>query len=44
MGAMDIETMKQIEERCKQEPVPIMLLGEGWELSDSTSIGKKSNK
>ncbi|MFC4024886.1 type I pullulanase [Oceanobacillus longus] len=32
MGAMDIETMKQIQERCNAEDVPMMLLGEGWEL------------
>ncbi|WP_068677424.1 type I pullulanase [Oceanobacillus sp. Castelsardo] len=32
MGALDIETMRQIRDRCKEEPIPIMLLGEGWEL------------
>lgn len=32
MGALDIETMRQIHDRCKKEPSPIMLLGEGWEL------------
>lgn len=33
MGAIDIETIKQIQERCEKEDIPIMLLGEGWELS-----------
>lgn len=32
MGAMDINTMADIQKRCHQEPVPIMLLGEGWDL------------
>ncbi|WP_067726678.1 type I pullulanase [Oceanobacillus damuensis] len=32
MGAIDIETMRQIEARCKTEDTPIMLLGEGWDL------------
>ncbi|WP_010651956.1 type I pullulanase [Oceanobacillus massiliensis] len=32
MGALDIETMQQIEERCQKEEIPIMLLGEGWDL------------
>ncbi|ASN06728.1 type I pullulanase [Virgibacillus necropolis] len=32
MGAIDIETMKNVHERCSKEAVPIMLLGEGWEL------------
>ncbi|WP_280769968.1 type I pullulanase [Salipaludibacillus daqingensis] len=32
MGAIDIETMKKIKERCDQEDGLIMLLGEGWEL------------
>lgn len=32
MGAIDIETMRKISERCLQEPFPVMLLGEGWEL------------
>jgi pullulanase len=32
MGAMDIETMRLIQKRCEKEAIPIMLLGEGWEL------------
>lgn len=32
MGIHDIETMKRIQTRCQKEPVPIMLLGEGWDL------------
>lgn len=32
MGAMDIETMRCIRNRCLQESTPIMLLGEGWQL------------
>ncbi|AXI11069.1 type I pullulanase [Oceanobacillus sp. 143] len=42
MGAIDIETMRQIEEHCKEEPVPIMLLGEGWELSTALATEKKA--
>ncbi|RDW16202.1 type I pullulanase [Oceanobacillus chungangensis] len=42
MGAIDIETMRQIEERCKEEPVPIMLLGEGWELSTALASERKA--
>jgi pullulanase len=32
MGAMDIETMRKIRDRCAGEATPIMLLGEGWDL------------
>ncbi len=32
MGIMDIETMRKIRDRCLKEPVPIVLLGEGWNL------------
>ncbi|MDG5787876.1 type I pullulanase [Evansella sp. AB-P1] len=32
MGAIDVETMKQIKDRCRGEDIPIMLLGEGWDL------------
>ena len=42
MGAMDIETMKKIHERCKEEAVPIMLLGEGWDLPTALSFRKES--
>ena len=42
MGAMDIETMKEIRERCSKEAVPIMLLGEGWELSTALASEKKA--
>ncbi|QUW22985.1 type I pullulanase [Sporosarcina sp. Marseille-Q4063] len=32
MGAMDIETIQKIRDRCAVEVTPIMLLGEGWDL------------
>jgi len=33
MGILDVETLLQIRERTKQEKVPIMLLGEGWNMA-----------
>nr|WP_280518513.1 type I pullulanase [Lederbergia wuyishanensis] len=42
MGAIDIETMNAVVTRCKKEPTPIMLLGEGWELSTSLPSHKKA--
>ena len=42
MGAMDIETMKKFVNAVAEEAVPIMLLGEGWELSNSTCLRKES--
>ncbi|RLL41303.1 type I pullulanase [Oceanobacillus piezotolerans] len=42
MGAMDIETMSQIAERCRKEPIPIMLLGEGWELNTALASNQKA--
>ncbi|MEK4406426.1 type I pullulanase [Sporosarcina sp. FSL K6-6792] len=42
MGAIDIETMNQIHERCKEESVPIMLLGEGWDLPTALASEKKA--
>ncbi|WP_249305746.1 type I pullulanase [Lederbergia citrea] len=42
MGAMDIETMKDIHERCADEAVPIMLLGEGWELATALPSEQKA--
>jgi len=42
MGAIDIETMNQIHERCKEETVPIMLLGEGWDLPTALASEKKA--
>ena len=43
MGSMDIETMQKIQQRCGEEAVPIMLLGEGWRISNSTSFRNESN-
>lgn len=37
MGSIDIKTMRLIQERCQEEVAPIMLLGEGWELSTALS-------
>nr|WP_306798704.1 type I pullulanase [Oceanobacillus saliphilus] len=42
MGAIDMETMKQIQARCKEEETPIMLLGEGWELPTALPSAIKS--
>lgn len=42
MGAMDIETMKQIQLRCAKEEIPIMLLGEGWELHTALAAEDKA--
>lgn len=42
MGAIDIETMNKIHERCKEETVPIMLLGEGWDLPTALASEKKA--
>ncbi len=42
MGAIDIDTMKDIRDRCTVENVPIMLLGEGWELSTALTPDQKS--
>ncbi|WP_186672524.1 type I pullulanase [Sporosarcina sp. BP05] len=42
MGAIDIETMNKIHERCKEESVPIMLLGEGWDLPTALAPEKKA--
>ncbi|WP_156291594.1 type I pullulanase [Oceanobacillus salinisoli] len=43
MGALDIETMKQIHKRCKKESVPIMLLGEGWDLPTALPFHLKAS-
>ena len=42
MGAIDIETMRKIRDRCAEEATPIMLLGEGWELSTALAPEKKA--
>lgn len=42
MGAIDIETMKKIRNRCEQETTPIMLLGEGWDLPTALTSGMKA--
>lgn len=40
MGAIDVETMGYIRERCLKEPAPIMLLGEGWQLDTALDTGE----
>lgn len=42
MGAIDITTMRLIQERCEHEDIPIMLLGEGWELATALSPEQRS--
>jgi len=42
MGVMDIETMKEIIRRCEKESIPIMLLGEGWDLATALEPNKRS--
>ncbi|PAV30796.1 type I pullulanase [Virgibacillus profundi] len=42
MGIMDVRTMQEIQERCKKEAVPIMLLGEGWDLPTALASDKKA--
>lgn len=42
MGIHDIETMRQIRDRCKEEDTPIMLLGEGWDLPTALHPSKKA--
>lgn len=42
MGIMDTETMKQIYQRCQLEEVPIMLLGEGWNLPSPLPESEKA--
>jgi len=42
MGAMDIETMKKIKERCDSEENLILLLGEGWDLQTALDSEQKA--
>ncbi|WP_069364242.1 type I pullulanase [Salisediminibacterium beveridgei] len=42
MGIMDIETMRAIEKEAMEEPVPIMLLGEGWNLPTGLPFDEKA--
>jgi pullulanase len=42
MGILDTETMLQIRDRTKQEKVPIMLLGEGWDMGTALPSNKKA--
>ncbi|UTR10632.1 type I pullulanase [Evansella sp. LMS18] len=42
MGILDIETMKQVRERCEEENVKIIVLGEGWDLSTALPAELKS--
>lgn len=42
MGIMDIGTMREIRSRCSQENVPIMLLGEGWDLNTALPADQKA--
>ncbi|CAM3855041.1 type I pullulanase [Alkalicoccus chagannorensis] len=42
MGALDVETMQQIQARCQEEEVPVMLLGEGWDLPTALAPEQKT--
>lgn len=42
MGAIDVETMKAIRNRCRQEDRPILLLGEGWDLNTQLPTDQKA--
>ncbi|WP_183041089.1 type I pullulanase [Salipaludibacillus neizhouensis] len=42
MGAIDLTTMQQIQNSCKKEETPILLLGEGWGLQTAFSSEKLS--
>ena len=42
MGAIDIETMRKIRDRCAEEETPIILLGEGWKLNTALANKRKS--
>lgn len=42
MGAIDLETMQAIKDRCQKEPNPILLLGEGWDLATALAQHKKT--
>ncbi|PRO65392.1 type I pullulanase [Alkalicoccus urumqiensis] len=42
MGALDQETMRQIELRCREEDSPILLLGEGWDLPTALAPDQKT--
>ncbi|WP_018922909.1 type I pullulanase [Salsuginibacillus kocurii] len=42
MGALDIETMQAIRARCDQENVPVLLLGEGWDLPTALNPARKA--
>ncbi|MEJ8764770.1 type I pullulanase [Oceanobacillus sp. HCA-5259] len=42
MGNIDIETIRQIKERCLQEERMILLLGEGWDLPTALDREKKA--
>lgn len=42
MGSMDIDTMNCIHERCQQEEVPVLLLGEGWNLPTALAPDQKA--
>src|SRR5690606_7856429 len=42
MGVLDIETMKEVKNRCEQEDTPIMILGEGWDMATALPAHKKA--
>lgn len=42
MGVIDLETMNAVSKRCKQADSPILLLGEGWELTTALPTENKS--
>ncbi|PYZ97151.1 type I pullulanase [Alteribacter lacisalsi] len=42
MGAMDVETMKQIRALCDKEDKTVILLGEGWHLDTPLAHDRKA--
>ncbi|WP_051314814.1 type I pullulanase [Alteribacter aurantiacus] len=42
MGAMDVETMRQVRELCNEYDRTILLLGEGWELDTPLPSDQKA--
>lgn len=42
MGALDKQTMQLIERRCSEEEIPVLLLGEGWDLPTALASDQKT--
>ncbi|NJP36948.1 type I pullulanase [Alkalicoccus luteus] len=42
MGALDKLTMRLISARCQEEEVPVVLLGEGWDLPTALASDQKT--